>query len=81
MTNETVFAYTFVGFPNVFEDPSKVDRKTVGYNDPTLFNNGVAQIPSFGGLSAAKPLSSSIRADSKLAEHQPVSTPTSTCRA
>jgi hypothetical protein len=46
MTNETVFAYTFVGFPNVFKDPSKVARKSVGYNDPTLFNNGVAQIPS-----------------------------------
>ncbi len=50
MTNEAVFAYTFVGFPNVFEDPSKVDRKKVGYNDPTLFNNGVAQIPSFGSF-------------------------------
>ncbi|HMF77707.1 MAG TPA: carboxypeptidase-like regulatory domain-containing protein [Bryobacteraceae bacterium] len=49
MTNETVLAYTFVGFPNVFADPSKVDRSKVGYNDPTLFNNGVAQIPSFGG--------------------------------
>lgn len=49
MTNETVFAYTFVGFPNVFANPTKVDRKTVGYNDPTFFNNGVAQIPSFGG--------------------------------
>ena len=24
MTNETVIAYTFVGFPNVFEDPAKV---------------------------------------------------------
>ena len=48
MTNETVFAYTFVGFPNVFQNPSKVDRKKVGYNDPTLFHNGVAQIPSFG---------------------------------
>jgi Carboxypeptidase regulatory-like domain len=53
MTNETVFAYTFVGFPNVFQDPSKVNRKTVGYNDPTLFNNGVQQIPSFGGNGGA----------------------------
>lgn len=48
MTNEVVMAYTFVGFPNVFKDPSKVDRSKVGYNDPTLFNNHVAQIPSFG---------------------------------
>lgn len=50
MTNEAVFAYTFVGFPNVFADPAKVNRKNVGYNDPTLFNNGVAQIPSFGAF-------------------------------
>jgi Carboxypeptidase regulatory-like domain len=49
MTNETVIAYTFVGFPNVFADPSKVDRANVGYSYKGLFNNGVAQIPSFGG--------------------------------
>ena len=48
MTNETVVAYTFVGFPNVFADPTKVDRATVGYGYAGLFNNGVAQIPSFG---------------------------------
>ncbi len=53
MTNEVVFAYTFVGFPNVFENPSKVDRKAVGYNYPGVFNNGVAQIPSFGGNGGA----------------------------
>ena len=53
MTNETVFAYTFVGFPNVFQNPSKVNRNAVGYKDPTLFNNGVAQIPSFGGSGGA----------------------------
>jgi len=49
MTNEFVFGYTFIGFPNVFEDPSKVDRTKVGYNYKGLFKNGVAQIPSFGG--------------------------------
>jgi Carboxypeptidase regulatory-like domain len=48
MTNETVVAYTFVGFPNVFSDPSKVDRGKVGYDYQGLFKNGVAQIPSFG---------------------------------
>ncbi len=48
MTNETVVAYTFVGFPNVFADPKKVDRAAVGYGNKGLFNNGVAQIPSFG---------------------------------
>src|SRR5215472_9250519 len=50
MTNETVVAYTFVGFPNVFEDPSKVDRTKVGYSYAGLFNNGVHQIPSFGNF-------------------------------
>ncbi|MDE3179363.1 MAG: carboxypeptidase regulatory-like domain-containing protein, partial [Acidobacteriota bacterium] len=50
MTNEFVFAYTFVGFPNVFEDPAKVDRTKVGYNYKGLFKNGVAQIPSFGNF-------------------------------
>ena len=49
MTNEFVFGYTYIGFPNVFQDPSKVDRTKVGYNYKGLFNNGVAQIPSFGG--------------------------------
>ena len=49
MTNEFVFGYTFIGFPNVFEDPSKVDRAKVGYNYKGLYKNGVAQIPSFGG--------------------------------
>ncbi len=48
MTNEFVFAYTFIGFPNVFSDPSKVDRTKVGYNYKGIFKNGVAQIPSFG---------------------------------
>lgn len=49
MTNETVFGYTFIGFPNVFEDPSKVDPAKVGFNNKLLYKNGVAQIPNFGG--------------------------------
>ena len=48
MTNETVIAYTFVGFPNVLANPSKAARSTVGYGYAGLFKNGVAQIPSFG---------------------------------
>jgi len=48
MTNETVAAYTFVGFPNVFANPAKVDRSNVGYKYTGLFNNSVKQIPSFG---------------------------------
>lgn len=50
MTNEFVFAYTYVGFPNVFKNPAAVNRANVGYDYKGLFNNGVAQIPSFGGL-------------------------------
>ena len=50
MTNEFVFGYTFIGFPNVFKDPKKVDRSAVGYGYKGLFKNGVAQIPSYGSL-------------------------------
>jgi hypothetical protein len=49
LTNEVVFSYTYIGFPNVFQDPNKVNRATVGYTYTGLFKNGVAQIPSFGG--------------------------------
>ena len=55
MTNEAVFGYTFIGFPNVFEDPSKVDPAKVGFNNKLLYKNGVAQIPNFqGGPELAK---------------------------
>lgn len=46
MTNEFVFGYTFIGFPNVFQDPSKVDRSKIGYAYQGLFKNGVAQFPN-----------------------------------
>src|SRR5579863_5762414 len=45
MTNEFVFAYTYVGFPNVFQDPNKVNRTNVGYTYTGLFKNGSTQIP------------------------------------
>ncbi|MGD0771837.1 MAG: carboxypeptidase-like regulatory domain-containing protein [Candidatus Solibacter sp.] len=53
MTNEFVFGYTFIGFPNVFQDPSKVNPATVGYKYQMLYKNGVAQIPVIGGGSEA----------------------------
>ena len=34
MTNEFVFGYTFIGFPNVFQDPRKVDRSNGGLQLP-----------------------------------------------
>jgi hypothetical protein len=49
MTNEVIFGYTFIGFPNVFEDPSKVDPAQVGFNYKLLYKNNVAQIPNFSG--------------------------------
>ena len=55
MTNEFVFGYTFIGFPNVFEDPSKVDPATVGFKYQLLYKNGVKQIPNLqGGSEAAR---------------------------
>jgi hypothetical protein len=48
MTNEFVFAYTLVKFPNIFSNPSAVDRTKVGYGIQGLFKNGITQIPSFG---------------------------------
>src|ERR1019366_3420860 len=53
MTNEFVFGYTFIGFPNVFQDPSKVDPATVGFKYKLLYKNGVAQIPNLSGGSEA----------------------------
>ena len=83
MTNEFVFGYTYIGFPNVFQDPSKVDRTKVGYDYQGIFKNGVAQIPSFGGVAGPirKPRWSSTPADSKPAALRRASTPTSGCPA
>jgi hypothetical protein len=47
MTNEFIFAYTYISFPNVFEDPSKVDRTALGATFPGVFKNKVAQIPAW----------------------------------
>jgi hypothetical protein len=46
VTNETVFTLTFVGFPNSFEDPSKVSKSALGYPYQGFFHNNVDQIPS-----------------------------------
>ncbi len=49
LTNEFVFGYTFIAFPNVLDDPSKVDRGNLGIPLRGLFKNGVAQIPAMTG--------------------------------
>lgn len=46
MTNEFVFGYTYIAFPNNFQDPQKVDRNAIGYGYKGLFKNGVAQFPN-----------------------------------
>ncbi|HBY60678.1 MAG TPA: carboxypeptidase regulatory-like domain-containing protein [Solibacterales bacterium] len=46
LTNEFVFGYTFIGFPNVFDDPDKVNRTNLGIPFRGLWKNGVTQIPS-----------------------------------
>jgi len=46
MSNEFVFGYTYIAFPNVFQDPSRVDRSVIGYNYKGLYKNGVAQFPN-----------------------------------
>ena len=49
MTNEFIFSYTYIDFPNIFADPSKVDRTKIGYDYHGIFNNGIKQIPSMTG--------------------------------
>ena len=46
LTNEFVFGYTYINFPNSFDDPKKVDRTALGYPYQGIFKNGVSQIPS-----------------------------------
>jgi hypothetical protein len=46
LTNEFVFGYTYIDFPNSFNDPKKVDRTALGYPYQGLFKNGIKQIPS-----------------------------------
>jgi hypothetical protein len=47
VTNETVFGYTFIDFPNVLDDPSQVSREALGYPYQGIFKTGVDQIPNF----------------------------------
>ena len=49
LSNEFVFGYTYIDFPNVFGDPNKVSRKALNIPFTGLYNNGVAQIPSMTG--------------------------------
>ncbi len=46
MTNETVFGYTFVDFPNAYKDPNKMMRSTVGFPYKGIFKQD-PKIPGF----------------------------------
>ncbi len=46
LSNEAVFSFTYIGFPNVFQNPAKVDRTKLGIPFAGLYKNGVTQIPS-----------------------------------
>ena len=46
LTNEFVFGYTYIDFPNTFADPQAVDRSSIGYPYQGFFDNGVSQIPN-----------------------------------
>ena len=55
LTNEFVFAYTQVLFPNVFSNPAAVDPKALGLTNPYLFSSAqgkpadTQEIPNYGG--------------------------------
>jgi hypothetical protein len=46
LTNETIFAVTYINFPNVFTDPSKISRSALGYPYQGIFGQSSDQIPS-----------------------------------
>jgi hypothetical protein len=52
LTNEAIFAVTYINFPNQYEDPSKVSRAGTGYPYQGIFKQSNDQIPaitSWGG--------------------------------
>jgi hypothetical protein len=46
-TNETVFTWSHFVNPYALADPSKVSRKTIGFNVPGLFGSTTDQMPNF----------------------------------
>lgn len=49
LSNEFVFGYTYIDFPNVFQDKRKVSKNALGIPFNGLWHNGVDQIPSLTG--------------------------------
>ena len=46
LTNETVFAITYIDFPNSFDDPTRISRSALGYPYQGVFGDSPQQIPS-----------------------------------
>jgi hypothetical protein len=46
LTNETIFAITYIDFPNIFDDRSKISRSALGYPYGGVFGESPDQIPS-----------------------------------
>jgi Carboxypeptidase regulatory-like domain len=46
LTNEVIFGYTFIDFPNTIDDRSKVSRQALGYPYQGVFGASNDQIPS-----------------------------------
>jgi hypothetical protein len=47
LTSETIFAYTFIDFPNQFTDRDAISRQALGYPYQGVFGESNDQIPSF----------------------------------
>jgi hypothetical protein len=58
LTNETLFAVTYIDFPNAFDDRSKISRKALGYPYQGIFKQSNDQIPSVdaGGWGSNGPI-------------------------
>jgi len=46
LTNEVVFGYSFIDFPNQFKDPKKISKSALNIPFQGLFKNSLDQIPS-----------------------------------
>ena len=58
LTNETIFAVTYINFPNEIDDRSAISRQALGYPYQGVFGESNDQIPSVdpGGWGANGPL-------------------------
>ena len=46
VTNEFIFGFTFIDFPNSLEDPDAASRGAIGLPVEGIYDNGVTQIPN-----------------------------------